>query len=76
MDKKAFRQIKVVGLMAIIPLVLIGGPWAAYVAGDYLRRRFAWPPLFFLLIISLGFFSSVFEIIRIVKKAIAIDKEE
>jgi len=68
-----YKRVKIWGVVSFIPIVLAAGPFAGYVAGDYLRRKCG---LDFLLYISIGigFIVSITEVIRIVRLLIKITK--
>ena len=75
MARKIYKQIKIVGLISFIPLMLLVWPLAGYFAGDFVVKEFKWPSWVILLSIVSGFLASLVEIIRIVKLCLKIEKE-
>lgn len=67
--KELYARIRLAGLLSYIPLVLFTGPFAGYLAGDYLVKKIGLPAYVMLISIALGFLSSIIEIIRIIKLA-------
>ncbi len=67
--KEFYARIRLAGLLSYIPLVLFTGPFAGFLAGDYLVKKFKLPAYILLICIALGFLSSIIEIIRIIKLA-------
>ncbi len=74
MAGKTYKQIKIVGFILFIPLILCAGPLAGYFTGDYLARRFNWPSYVSLLAAAVGFAASVKETVRIIRVALKIDR--
>ena len=72
---KIFNQIKIVGLVTFIPLLLLAGPLTGYFAGDFLEKRYNLPAWVVLVSILSGFIASIVEIVRIVKLCLKIDKD-
>ncbi|MFA6378576.1 MAG: hypothetical protein WCX16_02210 [Candidatus Omnitrophota bacterium] len=67
-DKKFFyNQARIFGASAFILLSLVTGPLAGYFLGDFLVQKFSWPAYVVFVCISIGFLSSIFEIVRIAK---------
>jgi uncharacterized protein YqgC (DUF456 family) len=75
MTAKFYRQIKIIGLISFIPLLLLAGPLAGYFAGDYLEKRFKWPSFVLLIALLLGLIASFAEIARIIKFCLKEDKD-
>jgi uncharacterized integral membrane protein len=72
-DKKKadiYLRIRVGGLLCFLPLVLFAGPFAGYVVGDYLQKRFGLPAYVSLFLITVGLVASAMETVRIVKAAL------
>ena len=60
-------------MISFIPVFLASGPLFGFFVGDFLQRRFnldAHAPVIFA---GIGFLYSIVEVIRIIKKVIAID---
>lgn len=67
-DKKYFySQARIFGAATFIVLSLVTGPLIGYVLGAYLVVKFSWPQYVLFVCIALGFFSAIFEVIKIVK---------
>lgn len=66
----AYRWIKIAGLMSFLPFVLAAGPFAGYLLGDYLQKRYNTPQYVLLIVISIGFAGSVIETVKLVKFAL------
>ena len=75
MDKKFYKQVKVIGLMSIVPFVLAAGPLTGYVAADYLKTKFGAPPWVYFVVIFSGFAAGMTETIRLIKEAMRTGKE-
>ena len=75
MATKIYKQIKIIGLISFIPLLLVAGPLAGYFTGDYLEKKLHWPASTLLIAILLGFIASIAEIVRIVKFCLKEDKD-
>ena len=69
-----YKSLKLAGFLAYIPIVLVSGPLAGYIAGDYLIKKLNLPFYIGLFSIALGFLSSIMETIRIIKLAKKIEK--
>lgn len=67
--KKAsfYKWTKMWGLLSFVPVVLAAGPLAGYFLGDYLEKKIGYAPYLSLICMALGFFTSVREIIKILK---------
>ena len=67
--KKAafYKWTKIWGLLSFIPVVLAAGPLAGYFLGDYLEKKIGYAPYLSLIFMAFGFFTSVREIIKILK---------
>jgi hypothetical protein len=71
-DKK-YKQIKIVGFILFIPLILFTGPMAGYIAGDFLARFFKWAWWVPLIGATIGFLTSVKETVRIIRIVLKMD---
>jgi F0F1-type ATP synthase assembly protein I len=67
--KKAdfYKWTKIWGLLSFVPVVLAAGPLAGYFMGDYLEKKIGYAPYLSLICLALGFFTSIREIIKILK---------
>jgi len=67
--KKAdfYRLTKIWGLLSFIPVVLAAGPLAGYFLGDYLEKKIGFAPYLSLLCMASGFYTSIMEIVKILK---------
>lgn len=68
--REAYSRIKVAGILSLIPFVLAAGPFAGYMAFDYLEKRFGVPAYLAYILITVGFAASVRETIRMIKIAL------
>lgn len=50
--------------------MLVSGPIAGFVLGNYLQKKFGWPFFVTLILVTIGFAGSVRETIRIIKIAL------
>ena len=76
MDQASYKQVKIVGFLSFIPIVLFAGPLMGYIAADYLMTRFNWVSYLPIVGAALGFVASVNESIRIIRIVLKIDKAE
>lgn len=67
MAEKVYQQIKMVGLLFMVPVVIGVWPVAGYFIGDFLGRRFGWPEWLALLFAGLGFMAGILELMMIFK---------
>lgn len=75
MKQEIYKWIRLGWLLSFIPFVLAAGPIAGYLAGEYLVKRFGFPPFTSIVLAAVGFLGSARETIRIIKIAIKTDKE-
>lgn len=74
--KDLYKIIKIGGMIIFIPLMLLLGPLAGFFLGDFLSQKFGWSRNLVLVFMILGFFSSVLETLRIVRKVSAMEKNK
>ena len=77
-DKKKanfYKRVKIAGLLSFLPFILVAGPMAGYMLGDYLEKRFNLGSYVSAIFITLGFIGSARETIRIVKLALQTEKK-
>lgn len=70
-----YKQVKVVGIASSIPFVLAAGPLAGHFAGKYLSNSFNLGPWVIIVCITIGFISSAFETVKLIKFISNIDKD-
>jgi len=75
LKQEIYKWIRLGGLLSFIPFILAAGPIAGYVAGDYLVRRFGFPPFTTAAFTAVGFIASVKETVRVIRIAQKQDKE-
>ena len=75
MKQEIYKWIRLGGLLSFIPFILVAGPMAGYLAGEYLIKRFGLPPFTSFILATLGFVGSARETIRIIKIALKTDRE-
>ena len=66
-------QLKQIGALTAIPVILLMGPLLGYFAGDWIDRKFQVFPWFTIIFLFLGFVASGREIFRLLKRVL---KEE
>ena len=71
-----YKWIKIGGLLSFIPIVLVAGPIAGYVLGDYLEKRFGMPFYTSIICMLIGLAGSVTETIKIVRFALRTEDEK
>ena len=75
--KSAFYlQIKQLGVLTTIPVILLVGPLLGYFAGDWADRMFRFFPLFTMLGLLMGFVASGREIFRLLRRYLEEDKKQ
>ena len=67
MAEEIYRQIRTVGLLFMVPVVVGAWPIAGFFLGDFLQQRFAWPAYSNLMFAALGLMAGVLEISMIFK---------
>lgn len=72
--KDIYKWIKIAGMLSFIPPVLALGPFAGYLAGNFIVEKFGLKLYVTYLFIGLGFIASIKEVIRIVKLVVKIEK--
>ena len=66
-------QLKQIGALTAVPIILLVGPFAGYFIGDRLDTRFQLHPWFTILFLTLGFVASGREIFRLLKQVLKED---
>jgi hypothetical protein len=74
-NEELYRNIKIVGLMTYVPVILAAGPLAGYVLGDYVQKKFVPSPFILLLCMGLGFLTGLVEIVRIIRLILKMEKK-
>ena len=70
-EKNAFyTQIKQLGLLSTIPIILLVGPAVGYFLGNWIDRKFLIYPWVTILFVGLGFLASGREIVRLLKQVL------
>lgn len=74
-EKDIYKIIKIAGAAVFIPLTLLGGTLAGYIAGEYLSKKFSCG--YYILAIStiIGCAAGVAETFRIIRFIMRVDKE-
>ena len=70
-----YKRIKLAGLISFIPVVLITGPLAGFFFAKLIITEFKLSSYWLFICVSLGFITAVFEIIRIIRLVVAINKK-
>lgn len=78
-DKKSqdiYRWIKIGGILSFLPFVMVAGPFAGYLLGDYLEKRFHLPHYIYIFCIIIGLAAGIIETIRMLKVAIKAENNQ
>ena len=68
-----YSQLKQIGALTAIPVILLVGPVLGYFAGDWIDRRFGLTPWFTLFFVGFGFVAAGREIFRLLKQILKED---
>ena len=68
-------QLKQIGALTAVPIILLAGPVAGYFLGDWVDRKFRFTPWCTILFLILGFVASGREITRLLKQVLKENKE-
>jgi len=75
MPSTAYKQIKIVGFVLFIPVVLGVGPLTGYFLADYLVKKFSLGFYVMPICITLGFLAALEQTIKILKLVAKIESE-
>ena len=67
--KDGGRNIRTVGLLGVIPLMIGVGPLIGYVIGNWLDTKLGTGPYLMVVFVALGFGAAIKETIKIIKEA-------
>lgn len=67
--KPAYRMLKQVGYVTMIPTVLAAGPMAGFFIGNFIDSKFKTAPWFLVVFVLLGFGASIKETIYLIERA-------
>lgn len=67
--KDGRRNLRAIGLLGVIPMLIGVGPMIGYFIGDWLDNKFGTGPYLMILFIAIGFGAAVKETIKIIKEA-------
>ena len=70
-----YSQVKQIGSLTAVPIILVVGPLLGWFAGDRVDRRFQWFPWFTIIGIFVGFVASGREIFRLIRQFLEEDKK-
>ncbi len=70
-----YSQVKQIGALTAIPLILVVGPLLGYFAGDWFDRKFHFFPWFTIVGLIAGFGASIREIFRLLKQFLEEEKQ-
>ena len=73
--KNFYKWVRLGGLLSIIPLILVCGPAAGYLAGDFLVKYFKLPSYVLIICVMLGLAAGLKETIRVIKISLKILNE-
>ncbi len=66
----SWKQIKQLGVLTTIPIILLVGPVVGFFAGDWLDRKSHLYPWFTIILVTLGFVASGREVVRLLKEVL------
>ena len=69
-----YTQVKLIGALTAVPIILLIGPVAGYFIGDWIDRKFRFYPWGTVLFLVMGFAASGREIFRLFKQVLKEDK--
>ena len=69
-DKDIYRWVRTAGFLAIIPIILAGGPIGGYLTAEILIKMMHFPGYTVIILTMLGFAASIVEIVKIIKIAL------
>ena len=65
-----WQQIKQLGVLTTIPIILLIGPVVGFFAGSWLDRKSHIYPWFTIILVGLGFVASGREVVRLLKEVL------
>jgi F0F1-type ATP synthase assembly protein I len=71
-----YSQVKQIGALTAVPVILVLGPLVGFFAGDWIDRRFQWYPWATIVLLVLGFVASGREIFRLLKQVLKEDSKK
>jgi len=75
MNPSGYKQVKIVGFILLIPIILGVGPLTGYFFGAYIARKFHLGYFVVFISFTLGFLAAVQETIKILKLVTKIENE-
>jgi F0F1-type ATP synthase assembly protein I len=73
--EKFYKSVKIVGLISFIPMILVAGPLAGLLAAEILEKKFGSNSVVLFVCITIGFITSISEVIRIIRRVVKIDNK-
>ena len=70
-----FSQLKQIGALTAVPIILLAGPAVGYFLGGWIDRQFQFYPWCTVLLSVLGFAASGREVMRLLRQILREDKE-
>ena len=70
-----YSQVKQIGALTAIPVILVVGPLLGYFAGNWIDRKFQLFPWFTIIGLFVGFIASGREIFRLLREFLEEDKK-
>ena len=71
-----FSQLKQIGSLTAVPIILLAGPAVGYFTGGWVDRQFRFYPWCTVLLSVLGFIASGREVMRLLRQVLKEDKED
>ena len=75
-EDSRLRQVKQIGALTAVPIILLVGPFIGFFVGDWIDRKFQLHPWGTVLFLILGFVASGREIFRLLNQILKEDQEE
>jgi F0F1-type ATP synthase assembly protein I len=71
-----YSQVKQIGALTAVPIILVLGPLLGFFAGDWIDRRFQTYPWGTISLLVLGFIAAGREIFRLIKQVLKEDSKK
>lgn len=74
-NKEFYSQVKQLGILTTIPIILLAGPAVGFLMGGWIDRKFHIYPWVTIIFVFLGFAASARELARLLKDVLKEDKK-
>ena len=76
-NRNSYRLLWMLGAAMTVPAILLSGPIAGYIIGNFIARKFFHMPFWGVgVFIALGFVASAVQVYRLIKKINQFDKDQ